>query len=104
MNAAEFTRQRARIERRARNRAAFLRRGMERLVRESGAKPVAAGGKLLAYELPDGSMACLKWRYRDEEAAQLELVRVAKHDQHHKAPVRAYRCHLCWGWHLTSRA
>lgn len=105
MNARDFLRERARLERRAGNRSAFFRRAMARLVSQSGAVAVrAADGHLMAYALPDGSFACVKHRYRDEVAARVELVRIIRDSRTQRVPVRHYRCELCDGWHLTSQA
>ena len=47
--------------------------------------------------------ACTKRRYRDEQAAELALARIADAgDARDKTPQRAYRCPRCRGWHLTS--
>jgi hypothetical protein len=47
---------------------------------------------------------CTKVRYRDEIAARLVLAQIQRkdkpgHENHH----RAYKCHLCRGWHTTSK-
>lgn len=50
------------------------------------------------------SKKCGKRKYRDRIAALLAL---AATTQNHKArgkdETRAYHCHLCKGWHLTSQ-
>lgn len=43
-----------------------------------------------------------KVRYRDHESAVRALRGVAG-SARAKIPVRAYRCNLCQGWHLTSQ-
>lgn len=51
-------------------------------------------------------MTCSKRRYRTRVDALLHLAKiegnVRRHGQSNKAPVRAYRCPNCRGWHLTS--
>jgi hypothetical protein len=51
---------------------------------------------------PNGTCPTGKLRYRDRIAAQLALTRIdnANPDRGEK---RTYRCHLCRGWHLTSK-
>lgn len=103
MNAAQFNRKRAAIDRRARGRAWFVRKAVAHLMRDAGAVPVVAGGRVVGFQMPDGSVACSKQRYRDDVSAQLELARIARHASHGYVPVRAYRCEFCAGFHLTSR-
>lgn len=44
-----------------------------------------------------------KRRYRDHLAAKLALAHIQTNDARRpKAPVRAYACPGCAGWHLTS--
>jgi hypothetical protein len=51
---------------------------------------------------------CRKRRYRNRVDALIDLARidgrVRTTGQSDKAPVEAYRCRLCRGWHLTSQA
>jgi hypothetical protein len=103
MHASEFARKRAKIERRAGGSTAFYRKAMGHLVREAQAVEIAIRGQVVGWELPDGGVVCAKIRYREEVAAQLELLRIAKFGQG-KVPVRAYRCCYCGGFHLTSQA
>lgn len=51
-------------------------------------------------------MPCKKIRYRDRIAALLAMANSQHRDASHrpKTEQRAYRCPLCYGWHLTSRA
>jgi hypothetical protein len=46
-----------------------------------------------------------KVRYRDRVAALVALAQVRRTDSPNrpKQEVRAYRCPLCRGWHLTAR-
>lgn len=44
-----------------------------------------------------------KFRYRDRIAALLALATIDDADPRRREK-RAYRCHLCHGWHLTSQA
>lgn len=104
MHASEFARKRAKIERRAGNRSAFLRKAIEHLVREADAVAIVARGAVVGWQMTDGSVVCIKVRYRDSEAASAELQRVARYARNQHVPVRAYRCQWCGGFHLTSQA
>lgn len=103
MNASEFAKKRAAINRRAKGREAFARKALGHLIREARAVPLAAGGKTFGYRLPDGTVACVKQRYRDQQSAVLELLHIAKHASNGNIPVRSYECNSCGGFHLTSK-
>lgn len=45
-----------------------------------------------------------KLRFRDRIGAMMALADCARKDAAKRREVRAYRCPLCRGWHLTSRA
>ncbi|GAB2758984.1 hypothetical protein [Streptomyces bullii] len=51
---------------------------------------------------PVGTCPTGKLRFRDRIAALLALGRIDNADPR-RAEKRAYRCHLCHGWHLTSK-
>lgn len=102
MHASEFARQRARIERRAKGRPAFIRKAMAHLVREAGAQAIVIRGHTVGWQLPAGGTVCVKIRYRDEIAAQVELARIVRFGKG-KVPVRQYACGHCGGFHLTSQ-
>lgn len=104
MHASEFARKRARIERRAGARKGFASKALAHLVREAGAQPIHARGQLVGWRMPDGGVVCIKLRFRDLVAAQLELARIARHAKNKNVPVRAYACQHCGGFHLTSQA
>lgn len=104
MHASEFARKRAKIERRAASRPAFLRKAMAHLVHEAGAFVVVVRGQLVGWRMRDGGMVCIKRRFRDDDAAHAELDRIARDANHRHIPVRAYECPHCRGWHLTSQA
>lgn len=105
MKAAEFARKRARIEQRAAGRpAAFLRKAVAHLVRDAGAAAVSVNGHMVGWQMPAGGFVCVKYRYRDEDSAVLELERIIRLGQHQeRIPVRHYACPYCGGWHLTSQ-
>jgi len=103
MNAAEFARRRARIERFALKTRRY-RAMMRSLMKRSRAIPILAFGRLVGWRLPDGSVACVKQRFRTQAAALLELSGIARTSSHSYIPVRAYQCEWCGGWHLTSKA
>lgn len=44
-----------------------------------------------------------KARYIDHIAARVALAEVQRKNNRQPAEQRAYRCHLCRGWHLTSQ-
>lgn len=77
---------------------------MRYLVRRLRGVPIVANGKLIGHRFPDGSVACVKRRFRALALALLELERIAHTDHGPHIPVRAYRCEWCFGWHLTSQA
>lgn len=109
MNAGEFARRRARIEgeQGARNRGrgrGFKGRALRALAKRARAAYIVPNGRRIGFRLPDGSVACVKHRFRDQGAAHMELQRIARHASHGYVPVRAYRCEWCGGFHLTSRA
>lgn len=104
MHASEFARKRARIERRAGARKGFASKALAHLVREAGAQPIHARGQLVGWRMPDGGVVCIKLRFRDLVAAQLELARIERHAKNRNVPVRAYACQHCGGFHLTSQA
>lgn len=104
MHASEFARKRARIEQRAGNRAAFARKAMEHLVREADAAVIYAGRQVVGWQMPDGGVVCVKRRFPDLDAAQVELARVRQYAKNPHVPVRAYACQHCGGGvHLTSQ-
>ena len=104
MKASDFARKRALIQRRAGDRAAFLHRAMDHLIREARATVVRDGRRVVGWRMPDGSVACVKFRYRGLEDAQAELDRIAAYQARAYVPVRAYSCVNCGGWHLTSKS
>lgn len=103
MHASTFARKRARIERRAGDRPALLRKAMAHLLHDAGAAEIIIRGQLVGWRMQDGTVVCVKRRYRDWLQAQLELQNIAKHSRHAHVPVRVYHCPWCGGFHLTSR-
>lgn len=104
MNAGQFAKQRAKIERRAAGRTAFVRKAMEHLVRDAGAVVIAIRGHVVAWKMPDGGVVCVKRRYSTGVVAVADLYHIKRRarDIGH-IPVRAYACPWCLGWHLTSQ-
>lgn len=47
---------------------------------------------------------CKKFRYRNEIAAKLAMAKIESHSTELKLPIRAYRCPICYKWHLTSQS
>lgn len=103
MTAAEFARQRARIERHANGRRKYHERAMRHLVRDAGAALVIMDRKIVGYRLPNGQLVCVKERFYSEHQAQKALQRIEARQQVGRVPVRAYACDHCGGWHLTSQ-
>lgn len=77
---------------------------MRMLLRRLRGVPIIVGGKIIGHRFPDGSVACVKRRYRTMVLAAEDLDRIARTDHDHYIPVRAYRCQWCFGFHLTSQA
>jgi hypothetical protein len=73
-------------------------------VHRVGAAAIIEGNRVVGYRMRDGSVACVKVRYRDEVEAKLDLLRIAAAPNHGHKPIRVYRCPWCAGWHSTSRA
>lgn len=103
MNASEFARKRARLERRAKGREAWLRKATAHLVAEAGAVEIRIGGGLVGWRMTDGGVVCVKRRYPDRDKAQEELAHITRRAHDRYTPVRVYRCHHCAGWHMTSQ-
>lgn len=109
MKAGDFARRAAQIEhgdgwRNCNRGKGFRRKALRALAKRAGAALILPRGKFVGYRMPNGSVACLKERYRSAESADLVLCCVAMHSTHQHVPVRAYRCEWCGGYHLTSRA
>lgn len=103
MHASEFARKRAKIERRARDKPAFIRKAMQHLVREADAVEITVRGQVVGWRMPDDGVVCIKQRYRDDVAASAELERIAHYARNRHVPVRSYACEHCGGFHLTSQ-
>ena len=52
-----------------------------------------------------GNQTCAgKVRFRDQREAKRRLQRITTHtEKRATTPARAYECHWCKGWHLTSQ-
>lgn len=48
-------------------------------------------------------MPCEKVRYGSKQFAEMDIVRIQSKSQRSKVPQRAYFCHECHSWHLTSQ-
>lgn len=103
MNAGEFAKRRAMIERDNARSRTYRRKAMASLLRESQAKAVIVEGKVVAWKLPNGQTVCKKRRYPQEEDAKLALLAVQEDPRTMKVPRRYYHCQYCRGWHLTSQ-
>lgn len=105
MNAAEFSRRRARIESNHNGRTKRYKRELAHLVRDARAALVVMHHKVVGWRLPNGEMVCIKDRYRDEASALHDMERIqAANWSRSRVPVRAHHCAHCHGWHLTSQA
>lgn len=104
MHARQFTRERHRIERQAGGKQRHADAALRHLVRRTGAIAVIANHRIVGYRMRDGSVACMKQRYRTFIDAQQDLTRIQRIARHTHVPVHVYRCQWCAGFHLTSRA
>lgn len=104
MNAADFIKQRGRIEHQTHQTQAWRAKAMRGLVKRSRAELIRAGGRVIGYQLPNGQVVCVKQRFRDQAAAEVKLQTIALFEgQRFAMPQRAYFCRHCSGWHLTSQ-
>lgn len=103
MHASEFKRRHQRIVVEARGNKRRENRAFAQLVKRARAAVVIANRRIIGYRMRDGSVACVKIRYRSEVDAALDLSRIRAASNHSHIPVRVYRCGFCFGWHLTSR-
>ncbi|WP_166919854.1 hypothetical protein [Flavobacterium poyangense] len=46
---------------------------------------------------------CNKQDYFNQKIAKQKLLEIKNNPQRHKKPIRAYECHKCSNWHLTSK-
>lgn len=105
MNAADFARRRALIERQTHGRGKKYSRALAHLISDARAALVVMHRKVVGYRLPNGEMVCIKVRYSSEQRAHDDIARIqADNLDGHRAPQRAYWCVHCRGWHLTSQA
>lgn len=107
MTAAEFLRKRAIIEHAsgATRKHAWRVKALAKLVREARAVVVVSAHRVIGYQLPNGQVACLKHRFKNDIDANDSLAQIqAELDGRDMKPQRAYPCPHCHGWHLTSRA
>jgi hypothetical protein len=104
MNAAEFARRRARIERECHGRGKKYQRRIAHLVNDARAALVVMAHKIVGYRLPNGEMVCIKTRYRNWDEATEDVMRIqAANDPGARVPIRAYACVHCHGFHTTSQ-
>lgn len=105
MNAAQFARHRARLEREHHGRGKKFRKGLAHLIRDARAALVVMERKVVGYRLPNGEMVCIKHRYRDEAEAAADVARIqAANVMGERAPQRVYWCMHCRGFHTTSQS
>lgn len=103
MNARDFAKQRALIERRYTSKRQRSK-AMSCLMRRAGASLVVVNGRMVNWHLRTGETVCVKERFTTELNANLALVRIqAANDNGHRTPIRVYACRRCHGWHLTSQ-
>jgi hypothetical protein len=103
MNAGQFVRKRALMERESWRRNGWFKRAMQKLIQEAGAVAIYSGGRIVGHELANGQIVCTKQRFQTELAAGAALLQIAISAGEHKKPQRAYACFACLGWHLTSQ-
>lgn len=103
MNAGEFAKRRALIDRERGRGKQYAARALNALIREAKAVAVFASGRLVAWRLPNGQIVCRKRRYAEQLGAELALSILVRHSSAKKVPCRVYMCDYCRGWHLTSQ-
>lgn len=103
MNAGEFARKRARIEQEGHRSKGYAAKALEALVREARAITIIGRNRVVGWRMRNGQVVCVKRRYKDEPAANLELANVKRDPRTPRIPGRFYLCPHCNGWHLTSQ-
>lgn len=104
MNAAEFIRQRGRIEHQNGQTPTWRSKAMRGLVKRARAELIRTGGRVTGYQLPNGQVVCVKQRFRDQAAAEQKLESISLFEGHRiNTPQRVYLCPHCHGFHLTSQ-
>lgn len=103
MNAAQFSRQRARIAREAKQRRGFGPNALRKLVREARAVTIVRSRRIVGWRLPDDSVVCVKHRYQAQGDAIMDMLGIQAEYGKRGLPRRAYQCDFCGGWHLTSQ-
>lgn len=102
MKAADFLRQRGRIDYHQERRSpAWHRRALASLVREAEGVPVVECRRVIGWRMTDGSIACIKRRFQTVETAQDAVDAIALMEGTHPKPARPYRCPYCKGWHVA---
>jgi hypothetical protein len=48
-------------------------------------------------------MICHKVKYSSKDFAEQDIKRIRKKSKQSTVPIRAYKCHNCKMWHLTSK-
>lgn len=105
MNAAEFSRRRARIVFEFHGRGKRYNRQLAHLIQDAHAVLVVMERKVVGYRLPNGEMVCIKMRYRTATEATEDIERIqASNVNGGRVPIRAYACQHCQGFHTTSQA
>lgn len=105
MNAAEFSRRRARIVHEFHGRGRRHNREIAHLLRDARAILVVMERKVVGYRMPNGEMVCIKMRYRTATEATEDIERIqASNVNGGRVPIRAYGCPHCRGFHTTSQA
>lgn len=104
MNARDFSKQRALIDRqyptqRQRSKA------MGGLIKRAGATMLILHGRHIGWRLRTGETVCIKERFTSELKAHQAIERItASVTDGHRVPTRFYACQRCSGWHITSQA
>lgn len=103
MNARDFAKHRALIERRCDTKRQRSK-AMASLIKRAGASLVIIHGRHVGYKLPTGETVCVKERFSTDAKALAAMERIQQAiTDGHRAPSRVYACLLCVGWHLTSQ-
>lgn len=104
MNARDFAKQRALIDRRFSSKRQRSK-AMAGLMKRAGASLLVVHGRMVGWQLRSGEVVCLKERFTTEQNAELALGRIQNANGNcSRVPNRVYACRRCHGWHLTSQA
>jgi hypothetical protein len=105
MTPQEFAKRRERIMHQSPGRSNdWRKRAMKQLAAEAGAAVMTNGSRVFSYSLPNGKRVCVKHRYSTHDQATDAMGQMQREPDTRVKPIRAYACHDCRGWHITSKS